>query len=135
MVSWVTLSWRLASSLASLVNTILQNCRVVNPVSNFLYLTRLPQAQQRRLLCSAPLGPSCCTRMCCLDFSLGVFVRCLQLPLSVQSAPQISYNLRRQHSFPPLAPVSHCPPFLSFSLLSSLSRFLPQRSASFVSVF
>ena len=132
MVSWVFLPWRLASSLASLVNTILQNCRVVNPVSIFCILPDCRKRSNTVFFVPHRLDHSSCTRMCCLDFLLSVFVRCLQLPLSVQSAPQISYNLCRQHSCPPLAPVSLCPPLLPLSLLSSLSRFLPQRSASFV---
>ena len=136
MVPWVILSWRLASSLASLVNSFPAGLQGSD--SSIKIAVFLPNCRKRSnavFFVPHRLDHSCCTRMCCLDFSLGVFVHCLQLPPFVQSDPQISYNLRRQHSFPPLAPVSHCPPFLSFSLLSSLSRFLPQRSASFVCCF
>ena len=133
MVPWVILSWRLASSLASLANSF--PARLQGSDSSIKIAVSLPNCRKRSnavFFVPHRLDHSSCTRMCCLDFSLGVFVRCFQLPLSVQSAPQISYNLCRQHSYPPLAPVSLCPPLLPLSLLSSLSRFLPQRSASFV---
>ena len=54
------------------------------------------------------LDHPCCSKVCCLDFSLDVSAHCVQLPLSVQIWPQISL----QSAF--------APPAL---LLASRSRF------------
>ena len=135
MVPWVFSLRRLASFLASLANSFpaglqgsdssikiavfLPNCR---KRSNAVF--NLPDHLDHLFSEVAPLGrlagrfcsPRPAARLCPIwttDFFQSRF-------------------LTSQYSPAPLVPVSLCPPFPIFSLLSSLSCFLPQRSASFV---
>ena len=129
---------RLVSFLESLFSTILQNCRILILVSNLQNFTRLPQAQQRRLLSSAPVGPFLLKGSALLGLLTGRFC-------SLRPASSVRPNLATdfsticfsasQHSSSPLVPVSLCPPFPSFSPHSTRSRLSPKRADSFVSLF
>ena len=56
-------------------------------------------------------------------------------PIMDHRFPTICFLRLTVLSLAPLVPVSLCPPFSLLSPLSSLSRFLPQRSALFVCCF
>ena len=139
MVPWVILSWRLASSLASLANSFpaglqgsdssikiavfLPNCRKRSNATFFLphWLDHLSEGcvlfgRLAGLFCS----PRPAARLC---------------PILDHRFPTIFVLGLTVLSLAPLVPVSLCPPFSLLSPLSSLSRFLPQRSASFVCRF
>ena len=85
---------RLVSFLESLFSTILQNCRILIPVSNF-YRTSPDCRKRSNAVFSLQhrLDLPCSREVRCLAFLLDVSVPCVQLSLCVQICPQVLYNL------------------------------------------
>ena len=116
-------------------SSILQTCRIVNLVSKMQYSYQTAASAATPPSFSLTGWTISSLKLHCLAALLDVFVPCVQLLVCVQFGPQIFCNLSsppRSTPLAPLVPVSHCPPFPIFSLLSSRLRFLPQRSVSFV---
>ena len=121
------------------LTVFLQDCRVVILVSKLQcsYQTAASAATPSSLFLTT--WTISLMKLYYLAALLDVSALCVQLLVCVQSGPQISFNLvffgLVVLPLAPLVPVSLCPPFSSLSPLSSLSRFLPQRFASFVCRF